>query len=410
MFLSSAVNTFEWYDYALFGHFASLIGSKFFPNTEPRAVLLQAFLLFAIGYLARPIGGAFFGIIGDRFGRKIALSASLICMAFPTAIISILPTYNSIGLTATILMIIVRILQGLSMGGALTGSISFAIEHTDKSKRGFIGSISMASICLGILLGSAVSHLIQMSLTPIQFDQWGWRLPFLMGILIFFIGLYVRRHTEETPMFLETQKTTKISQLPLIKIIENFWPDMLVSIMINATGSVIFYLQAVYLMNYLKISRGFADLAISSLLSYCYIIMAFTTVLIGYLSDIIGRRRLFAVILITIIIAIGPLLHIFQTGNFNQVCLAQIIISILAAAYIGPEPALQAELYPTKVRSTALSISYNIAVSLFGGTTPFVLEMLLQKNGDINASHYYIIFCSIMSLTALYFYKNRSIE
>ncbi|MBA2629151.1 MAG: MFS transporter, partial [Rickettsiaceae bacterium] len=165
VFTSGVANTFEWYDYALFGHFAPIIGAKFFPESDPNTALLHAFLAFAIGYLMRPLGGIFFGIVGDKFGRKIALSSSIMCMAIPTAAIGFLPTYETWGIVSTGLMIVVRMLQGLSMGGALTGSVSFIIEHTNKEERGFFGSISMASICVGILLGSLVSFIVKTTFT-----------------------------------------------------------------------------------------------------------------------------------------------------------------------------------------------------------------------------------------------------
>ena len=186
IFSSGLANIFEWYDYALFGHFALILGAKFFPENDPNTSLLYAFLAFALGYLMRPLGGVFFGILGDRFGRKTALSASIMCMAVPTMTIGLLPTYDSIGITATILMIVARMLQGLSMGGALTGSISFVIEHAPKEHRGLAGSISMSSICIGILLGSIVAHSIKSLLPEESFNDWGWRVPFLIGIFIIF--------------------------------------------------------------------------------------------------------------------------------------------------------------------------------------------------------------------------------
>ncbi len=409
VFSSGVANAFEWYDYALFGHFASIIGAKFFPNSDPSSSLLHAFLAFAIGYLMRPIGGIFFGVIGDRFGRKTALSASIFCMSLPTALIGLLPTYENIGVSATILMILVRMLQGLSMGGALTGSISFVIEHTGAKHRGFAGSISMSSICLGILFGSTISYIIQSLLSAQQFYDWGWRIPFLLGIFILFAGLYIRKHTNETPSFQTIKENGEILKSPLKKVISIYWFDMLVSIFINSTGSVIFYLQAIYLMSFLRINRGFTISEVSNLTNYCYIIMAIMTLCSGYLSDIIGRKRFFIINLLLIIITIPFLMSKIEAGDFYYIIISQIILSILAACYIGPEPALQAEFYPTNIRNTALSISYNTATSIFGGTTPLVVEYLVQKTGTITSSTYYVIACAISSLIALYFYKDRSI-
>lgn len=410
VFTSGIANTFEWYDYALFGHFAPIIGQKFFPESDPSSALLQAFLVFALGYLMRPIGGIFFGILGDRFGRRAALSSAILCMAFPTAAIGFLPTYDSIGIMATTLMILARMLQGLSMGGALTGSISFVIEHVNKENRGFIGSISMSSICIGILLGSSVSYLIKSSLSEEAFLDWGWRLPFIAGIFIFTAGLYIKRNTSETPLFEDTRYRGEIVRSPLKKVMVNHWSDMMISIFINATGSVLFYIEAIYLTSFLKINRGFAEDDVSNLANFCYIIMALVTLLTGWLSDRISRKKIYFVNLIIIIIFSPIILQVFATGAFLEITFAQIAIAIMAAAYIGPEPALQAELYPTNVRNTALSVSYNTATSVFGGTAPFIIESLVQNTGNITASVYYIIAISIVSIIALFFYTDRSVS
>lgn len=410
VFASGIANTFEWYDYALFGHFAPILGQKFFPESDPSAALLQAFLVFALGYLMRPIGGIFFGILGDRFGRRAALSSAILCMAFPTAAIGFLPTYESIGITATTMMIMARMLQGLSMGGALTGSISFVIEHVNKDSRGFIGSVSMSSICIGVLLGSAASYITKSSMSEEVFVSWGWRLPFIMGIFIFLAGIYIKRHTSETPLFEDARYRGEIYRSPLNKVMINHWSDMIISILINATGSVLFYIEAIYLTSYLKITRGFAEDEVSNLANSCYIIMAIVTLLAGWLSDKINRKKIYYINLMAIIILSPIILQVFATGTFLAITFAQVTIAIMAAAYIGPEPALQAELYPTNVRNTALSVSYNTATSIFGGTAPFIIESLVQNTGNITSSVYYIITVSIISIIALFFYTDRSVS
>ena len=405
---SGVANTFEWYDYALFGHLAPIIGQKFFPETEPSAVLLQVFLVFAIGYLMRPLGGIFFGVI-DKFGRKVALSTAIMCMAIPTAAIGFLPTYESIGVASTILMVVIRMMQGLSMGGALTGSISFIIEHTPKKKRGLFGSISMASICMGILLGSVVLFLVKSIFTPEQFDDWAWRIPFIMGIAVYFAGMYIKKHTSETPLFEDAKARGEILRSPLKTTFKHYWFDLIISIFINMTGSIIFYMVAIYLVSYLKINRGFPESDISFLINSCYVMMIFITLWAGWLSDKIGRQKIFIINLIFIIIASPFLLTTISVGGFTMVAISMLILAIMAAVYIGPEPALQAEFYPTAVRNTALSVSYNTATSLFGGTTPYIIESLIQNTGNITSSVYYIITAAILGLVALYFYEDRSL-
>ncbi len=405
---SGVANTFEWYDYALFGHFAQVIGTNFFPSDDPNTELLQAFMVFAIGYLMRPIGGIFFGIIGDKFGRKFALSSAIMCMAIPTAALGFLPTYEQWGIYATILMIAMRMLQGLSMGGALTGSVAFVIEHSPKNQRGIFGSVSMASICLGILLGSVASWLIKTAFTEEQVIAWAWRIPFIVGVAIYFVGNYIKKNTVETPMFKKAQAQGEVLDSPLKTTFKYYWKDMVLSILINATGSIIFYLEAVYLITYLKKERGFTDFEVGALANMCYVVMIFVTIFSGWLSDIIGRRRIFVANLILIICTMPVLLNILETGDFASVVTAQLFLAIMAAIYIGPEPALQAEFYPTEVRNTALSVSYNTATSIFGGTAPYIIESLRQSTGSIASSVYYILISAFVGLFALYFYKNRA--
>ena len=408
IFSSGVANSFEWYDYALFGLFAPIIAQKFFPSEDPSTALLETFFVFAVGYCMRPLGGIFFGVIGDRFGRKVALSLSVICMAAPTAAIGLIPSYESIGITATTLMILVRMVQGLSMGGALTGSISFIIEHTPKEQRGLIGSVPMASICIGILLGSSISILVRSLMSTENFLDFGWRIPFLLGIFIFFAGVYIRKYTTETPLFEDAKNRGEIVRSPLKKVIKYYWFDMLVSMAINATGSVLFYLVAIYLVSYLKITRKFDDNAVTILANAGYVLMAFFTIFVAWLSDKIGRRKIYLINLIIIIVLSPILLELLEVGDFTTVAFAYIAMALMAAAYIGPEPALQAEFYPTNIRNTALSVSYNMATSIFGGTTPYFIALLVQNTSSITYSVYYIIAISVLSIIGLYFYKDRS--
>lgn len=408
IFSSGIAGVFEWYDFALFAHFALILTKKFFPGDDIAVSLLNTFAVFAMGYIMRPVGGIVFGIIGDKFGRRAALSMSVMCMALPTTLIGLLPTYDSIGFMATVLMVIARMLQGLSMGGALTGSMSFIIEHTEPKHRGFVGSITMCSLCIGVLLGSLVSSITQWMLSYEDFENWGWRIPFLLGILVMFAGLYIKRYTQETPVFTAIKGNDSLVKSPLKLVFKDYWFDMIISILINSTGSVLFYIQAVYMMNYLHMAKNIPHSTINYMINISYIVMAVVTLLSGYLSDVFGRRKIYVILTIIITFSIFMIMDMFEQGSIRDIWIAQIILSILAALYIGAEPALQAEFYPTKIRNTALSLSYNIATSIFGGTTPYILQLLLNKTGVVTSAAYYIAGCAILSLGALYFYKNRS--
>ncbi|MFO0068875.1 MAG: MFS transporter, partial [Alphaproteobacteria bacterium] len=189
-------NGLEWYDYALYGHMSVVFSRLFFPTDDPSLSLILTFLTFAAGFVSRPLGAVIFGRIGDKFGRKKALVASMILMAIPTGMIGLLPTYEMIGVAAPILLLSIRILQGISLGGAFSGSMSYVVEHAPPTMRSTIGSVTMLSLVIGFLIGSAVSTIIASSLSEADFMSWGWRLPFFVGVLIGFVGYYIREHGE----------------------------------------------------------------------------------------------------------------------------------------------------------------------------------------------------------------------
>jgi MHS family proline/betaine transporter-like MFS transporter len=407
-FITAVVNIFEWYDYALFGLFAQTIGSKFFPNEDPAASLLNAFLVFAVGYLIRPIGGVFFGVIGDKFGRKVVLSTSVICMSIPTFIVGILPGYETIGFSSTVIMVLIRLLQGLAIGGALTGSVSFIIEHTEAKHKGLAASLPMSGICLGILLASLVAYVVKSCLTESQFDGWGWRIPFLLAALMMFVGFYIRKYASETPEFSKNKINNLIEAFPVRYIFKNHKTDILISIFLNATGSVLFYFQAIYIANYLKLERGFDSLLVDQLVTFSYILMAIAALIGGCLSDLFGRTKVFGLILALVALLIMPMINCFISGSFFGVICAHMVLSILAAFYIGAEPVLQCDLYPSNIRNTALSLAYNIATTIFGGTTPFVIQTLTKQTASLQSGAFYILICSLMGLTALSFYKQKT--
>ena len=268
----------------------------------------------------------------------------------------------------------------------------------------------MSSICIGILLGTLVSISIKAAMPHDSFLDYGWRIPFLIGIFVMLAGFYISKYTKETPLFKDLKQKGVLVSSPLSYVFKNHWRDMLISVMINSTGSVIFYFQAVYIANYLKINRDFLDIEVDKISTICYILMAFSTVLSGFISDLIGRKRLYFLIIIFAVFSISTITGIIQFGNWLEVIIAQLVLALIASFYIGPEPALQAELYPTKVRATALSVSYNFSTSLFGGTTPYIISYLYYSTESLSGCAGYIIIVSIISLIGLYFYNPKEVS
>lgn len=403
--ITALANTFEWYDYTLFGNFADIIGSKFFSIQESKSAILKAFLVFAAGYITRPLGGAFFGIIGDKIGRKAALSTAVILMGLPTVAISLLPSYEYWGIFSTIILVFLRMLQGLSMGGVLTSSICFSIEHSDKKHQNFISSVSMASICAGILLGSVVAFTTRSILTPESFEDWGWRIPFFLGAIVIFIGLYIKWHMSETPEFNKETFGGKEFLAPLVQAVKLHWKKMLISIGINSTGSILFYLQAVYLANFLKLNSNFSIIVIDKISSISYACMIFFTLFAGWLADKFGNARILTINLIALILSIIPLLAGAYSDNIYNIMFVQIIFGFLAATYISLEISMQANFYPAAIRSTALALSYNISTTIFGGATPYILENITQTTDSLVSCAYYVIFFAFISLYSIVLYN-----
>lgn len=402
LIVGSISNILEWYDYSLFGHLVVLLGSKFFPSSDARIAALYGFLVFGLGFIARPAGGVIWGIIGDKFGRKIALRFSVMCMAIPTFVVGVLPTYQNIGITATVVMIATRMLQGFAMGGALTSSISFLIEHTPEKNKGLIGSIPISSICLGVLLSSGVLSLTKFCLTSQQFNEFGWRIPFLLGIVLIFLSHYIKTNTIETPVFQSNLKHNEIPSSPVKEVFNLHKTKILSAIGLNATGSILFYLQAVYLGNYLKIEKGIDEKVVDIMINSSYFLMFFVVLFAGYISSIFGRKK-FYIYLLSLISILTPSI-MYGIENTDSVLYLSIFISILtvlSGSYIAAEPAFMTELYDSKTLNTAMAISYGIATALFGGATPYILNFMYTKFNTITSFTYYILVSSALGLVSV---------
>ncbi|MDX1917030.1 MAG: MFS transporter [Rickettsiaceae bacterium] len=396
-------NIFEWYDYSLFGSLAYLIGEKFFAAQDLRSNILNAFMIFAVGYIMRPLGGAFFGMLGDRLGRKFSLVASVMFMSVPTALVGLMPTYNQIGIYSTIALVFIRMLQGLSMGGLLTGSIAFLVEHSPKNRKGLIASITATSICVGILLGNFICFLITLLIGESEFHAWGWRVPFLLGGLNIFVGFYIIYKTEETPEYKVSKENIPANSISYV--FANHLSDMLVSIFINAPGSVMFYFQVVFVINFLKLGRILEDGSIYAMESISLVAMGIFALIAGYASDIFERRKLMQICAIISFIASFPIIYGIESGNIIMIYTCQILLAILVGIYLGIEPALQAEFYPAKIRYTALSISYNTSTSIFGGATPLIISYLYDATNSLYVFSLYLFVLILPNVISLGYYK-----
>jgi MHS family proline/betaine transporter-like MFS transporter len=401
-------NALEWYDFALFGFFAPVIGRLFFPETDRLATLLQAFGVFALGYLARPLGGILFGHLGDRLGRKLALQLSVALMAIPTALVGVLPGHASIGMWAPIGLTVIRLFQGVSVGGELIGSYSFLGEQAAVGRRGFMCSWASFSAVAGILIGSAVAALLSAVLTDEQLIDWGWRIPFLLGIAVGVAGLWLRRQVPESAVFEQACQAQHIARLPLLEALEHNWRSILATIAMSLPASVGFYIPFVWLSAYLDHVR---QPPITNALTANTVALAVLMVLCpvaGALSDRLGRKLVFVGGTATTALVAYPLFVLLGYGGFEAVLVAQVILAVCASLASGSYPALLVELFPTTTRYSGVALGYNLTQALLGGTAPLVATWLVEMTGSLVAPALYLVACLILACLVCLATKERS--
>lgn len=403
-------NLFEWYDFALFGYFAPIIGKLFFPSEDKTVELISAFGVFAAGFIVRPIGGIIFGYIGDRMGRKKALVLTILMMAIPTAIIGFLPTYSAIGIAAPILLILMRMLQGLSMGGNYGGSITFTTEHTNPRHRGLIGSFAVTSCLVGILLGSATAALFAVIFGEATLEAWGWRIPFVLGILICLVGFYMRRSIPESPEFVETEKTGHLSQNPIKEVFRSHGSTLVKVVFAVMLHDLSFYILFVYMATHLSENLGLSKESALTINTINLIVVSLCTIFFGWLSDRIGRKTVLTMAAFAFAVSTIPLLTIVDTSNnIMSILFAQMLLAIAVGGYFGPLPALMVESYPTEVRFSAITITTNISGPLFGGTAPMLMAYLIGVTGSNMVPAYYLTAGAVVALIALRTLKIQSV-
>lgn len=387
-------NMLEWYDFALFGFFATQIGHHFFPSDNPTASLLAAFGTFAAGFLMRPVGGALFGWIGDRFGRKQALIGSVLAMALPSFLIGILPGAQHIGLAAPILLVLLRMLQGVAVGGEYMASAVFLVEGAQPGHRGWMGSWGPFGAAAGTLLGSAAGAVVNATLSPAAVLAWGWRIPFILGIGVALGGLAIRRHyVERVPQQAE-------SASPLGEAFQAHWRTMAHLVGLTTAISVGFYTTFVYSATWLQQQAGVPASRALELNTVAMLLLLVITPLAGTLSDRVGRRVVMACGAGALILLAWPLMGLMLRGSAWSIFAGQVGLAVLVGANGAVLPAAMAELAPWRVRCTVLSVGYNIAVAIVGGTTPMVAAWLVERTGVALAPAAYLTVAAAITFGA----------
>lgn len=401
-------NFTEWFDYAVYGYLAVVIARVFFPESEH--ALLQTFALFAISFLVRPLGGFFWGGLGDRIGRKNALAWSILVMSGATFLIGLVPGAATIGIAAPLLLLLLRLVQGFSASGEYAGASAFLVEYAPPSKRGRYAAVVPASTASGLLFGSLLVTLMHAVLTDPQIDTWGWRVPFLLAGPLGLIGHYIRTRLEDTPEFQKLVEQDDAVEAPTKQLLVKHWRTGIIAsgaVLLNAVG---FYVILSYMPTYLSTELGVGDtesyLATTAAL-VTYIGFIFGT---GSLSDRFGRRPVLLAASALFLVFTVPAFILLDPEVFWLVVLVQVVLGGMLSLNDGTLPSFLAELFPTNVRYSGFAVSFNISNALFGGTAPFVATWLIGATGSVLAPAFYLCAAAVVSGIAILVARETSKE
>jgi MHS family proline/betaine transporter-like MFS transporter len=402
-------NVLEWYDFGLFGFFAPVIAREFFPSEARLTSLLGTYGVFATGFLMRPLGGVLFGHIGDRWGRKRALELSVLLMAISTALMGVLPAHASLGLAAPLILTLLRLLQGLSVGGEYIGSMSFLVEHAPPARRAFLGSWSSSSVVLGSLLGSGVAALCVGLLSEADLAAWGWRVPFLGGILLGLAGLWLRLGVEETPSFLKIREAGGLAANPVAEAVRNNPGAILTTLGLTGLMSVGFYLPFVWLPTWLaRINRpALPESQALAANTIALVALLLLTPLTALASDRVGRKPMFLAAALGYALLSYPLFLLMTGGTFGRSLVGGLAFAACSGLFSGCMAATMVELFPTRTRYTGIAIGYNAGQALLGGTAPWVATALIQLTGNDLAPAFYLIGSATVAGVACLFIEAR---
>ena len=396
---SAALGQFvEWYDFVVYAYSATVIAKLFFPTADPSTALLSAFAVYGVGFVMRPLGGFIFGSLGDRYGRRAVLAGIILGMGASTVLMGLLPTYAQIGIWAPVLLVILRLIQGLSASGETIGSNSFVAEHAPPNRRGLHVAFTYAFANLPPVAAALLILLLTSLMGNQAYESWGWRIPFLLGGPLALVGLYIRTQVDESPAFQKAQASNQISNSPVKDAKREQRKQMAFSFCLAAFSSLAFYTLSGYFVSYLTASVGMSRTDALTANSVAMVVAFLTMILSGYLSDIVGRKpMLITGLLFNACISI-PAYMLAGQATLVSAILGQSLLAIGMGLFAGPLGAALLELFPTKTRFSASAISYNLAYTIFGGTAPLLGAWLVLKSGSLLAPAWYMVSVSVVVL------------
>lgn len=394
-------NVMEFYNFTVYAFLSDQISYNFFPKTNEKTALLLTFSIFATGYITRPIGALFFGYIGDKYGRKPALSSSILLATITTLAIGILPNYNYIGYLAPFILIILRLLQGFAVSGEEGGAAVYLSEVYGKNKLGYIGGLVISSIFIGIILASFVCYMVNMMLDKDTMLNWGWRVPYILSVGLGIYAYKIRIRQTETQVFLN-KKNTEIN--PTKTLFINNYRKIISLILMCCAYCVSTCVCIVYLPIILK-QNSFNDSNSLLIANICLILIALLTPYIGRISDQLGHIRLYTISCAMLLFLGYPLLLMISSGSLTNIILGELMLAGITALISAPLFALLTSSFPTGIRYSAVSLIFNGSISLFSSTTPLMLMLL--SNYFINASGLYLIMAASLSMVGAFASLNK---
>ncbi|RBW60455.1 MFS transporter [Ruegeria sp. A3M17] len=392
-------NTLEWYDFTVYGFLAPIIGRVFFPSDDPFAATISAFAVLAIGYAARAIGSFVFGHIGDRLGRKPALILSVLLMGGGSLAIACLPTYEQIGISAAVLLVAIRIMQGISVAGEYTASGVLIIEQTPLERRGFIGSFVPFAMLMGCVLGSAVPAALSSILSDDQMAVWGWRVPFLLGAVVALFSVILRRNLSESTAMSEVSKS---DSSPVIVALSQHWHLVMQMVILLIPTAVIYFMIFVYAASYLTAQMHITSAKALDITTLNLLVMALAAPLFGWLADRFGLRPVFLAAAIASVVFAVPLWGLMHQNALVLIYLGQLGLALINGVAWALSVTALTSMAPSGLRVSTVALGYNICMAIFGGTTALIATYLVNRTGDDFAPAYYMIAAALLSIPVIW--------
>lgn len=413
VFATVVGTTVEWYDFFIYAQAAALVfATAFFEPAGKGFASILAFASVGISFLFRPFGAFLAGHLGDKYGRRLVLMLTLILMGIATTLVGLLPTYSAIGIAAPILLIALRILQGISAGGEWGGAVLMAVEHAPKNKRGLFGASPQMGVPLGMLLASGVMALMTSIAPGDAFLEWGWRVPFLLSFVLILVGYYVRRRVEESPVFTEIAERREATRMPIVQLFRKHWLLVIIAALVFAGNNAVGYMTTGgYIQGYATDPEGPIGLARGPVLwaaAVASVVWLFSTWFAGWLADRIGRRTTYIVGWILMLPAIFALFPLVNAGTIEMLTLALCLLAVGLGLTYGPQAALYTELFPASIRFSGVSISYAIGAILGGAFAPMIAQSIVQATGSTTGVTWYLTAMVLVGLVATLLLKDRS--